>query len=465
MQIQFIFLFLARFLTLVVCLWGIGCTLNEAPQASTPVEAPAAWVSERQLNSSEPTPWLTDFNDAALEALVKEALSNNYNLEISAARVLQASAESRITGADRLPSIGAGLDGTRQRTETALGSNYSNNYQLGLNLSWELDLWGRLGNKQKASTATALASIADYEAARLSLAVQVSKAWFNLKEATGQTEQAQKTVRAYRKNLNTLEARFQSGLSNSLELRQIRTELATSEAALKARQRLQAQASRTLELLLGRYPKAQLKSEGTLPNLQNPIPAGLPSQLLERRPDLQAAELRIRAAEYSVRASRKEFLPRLSLTGSAGTTSDAFENLLDQNYSVANLVGNLTQPLFQGGRIRAGLDRTKSQLAQAEASYHNIALQAFLEVENTLTSGYYLRREAAKTLLANTEASAAEELAWERYRNGTLDFINVLTSQRSAANARSRYLTIQNQLLQNRLDCLLALGGPFNPTS
>ena len=176
MQIQFIFLFLARFLTLVVCLWGIGCTLNEAPQASTPVEAPAAWVSERQLNSSEPTPWLTDFNDAALEALVKEALSNNYNLEISAARVLQASAESRITGADRLPSIGAGLDGTRQRTETALGSNYSNNYQLGLNLSWELDLWGRLGNKQKASTATALASIADYEAARLSLAVQVSKA-------------------------------------------------------------------------------------------------------------------------------------------------------------------------------------------------------------------------------------------------------------------------------------------------
>jgi NodT family efflux transporter outer membrane factor (OMF) lipoprotein len=345
------------------------------------------------------------------------------------------------------------------------GYNYLNDYQLGINLSWELDLWGRLANEHQASRAQVEARAADYEAARLSLAAQVSKAWFNLKEAHSQTQLSLKTTRSYRKNLATLEARYERGLGDSLELRQLRTEVANAEAGLQARRRATQQASRSLELLLGRYPAAAINTDNEFPQLQTPLPAGIPAELLERRPDLQAAKARVQAAEKTKRAKRKAWLPSLSLTGSSGTASNEFENLLDSDFRVGNILGNLTLPIFQGGRIMANIQRADSLLAQAEAAYHNTALRAFLEVENALSAEHFLRLEAEKLERANKEADAAERLAWQRYQNGTLEFINVLISQRAAAQARSRYLNILNQRLQNRIDCILALGGSFEISS
>jgi outer membrane protein TolC len=134
---------------------------------------------------------------------------------------------------------------------------------------------------------------------------------------------------------------------------------------------------------------------------------------------------------------------------------------VDSSFKVGNILGNLTLPIFQGGRIKADVLRAKSLLTQAEATYHNTALRAFLEVENSLSAEGFLKSESQKLKLANRQAQAAEDLAWERYQNGTLDFINVLNTQRAAALARSRFLNIHNQRLQNRIDCLLALGGSF----
>jgi NodT family efflux transporter outer membrane factor (OMF) lipoprotein len=445
-----------------ICIFFSACAHREAETIHPIVELPSNWSAKGAKNARSTdltNDWIAGFKDSQLLALVDEALLANPTLQIAAARMEQARTESQLAGAERLPNAGSGLQAQRQRTVPTSGYNYLNTYNLNINLSWEIDLWGRLGNKQKAARASAEASNNDYEAAQLSLAAQVTKSWFNLKEATGQTQQARKTMRAYRNNLQTLEARFESGLSNRLELLQTRTELANADAAFKARQRLQEQATRALEILLGRYPMAELKTLSQLPELKDPIPAGLPAQLLERRPDLKAARERVLAAEQNVRASRKEWLPRLSLTSSIGTASSEFENLLARDFGVGNVIGNLTQPLFQGGRIRANVDRSKSLHEQAEANYQNIALRAFLEVENALASEYYLTQESRRLNQANNEAAAAEALAWERYQNGTLDFINVLNTQRAAASARSRHLGIQNQLLQNRVDCLLALGG------
>lgn len=450
-----------------ICIFFSACAHREEATTLPIVELPANWSAKsiKKANRTDLTNnWIASFKDKQLAALVDEALLANPTLQIAAARMVQALNESQIAGAERLPNAGAGFQAQRQRTNSTFGYNYLNNYNLNVNLSWEIDLWGRLGNKQKAARASAKASNNDYKAAQLSLAAQVTKAWFNLKEATGQTQQARKTMRSYQNNLQTLETRFETGLSTSLELLQTRTELANAAAALKARQRLQEQATRTLEVLLGRYPMAELKTLSNLPELEGPIPAGLPAQLLERRPDLIAARERVLAAEQNVRASRKEWLPRLSLTSSIGTASSEFENLLERDFGIGNVIGNLTQPLFQGGRIRANVDRSKSLQEQAQANYHNIALRAFLEVENALASEHYLNQESHRLSQANKEAIAAEALAWERYRNGTLDFINVLNTQRAAASSRSRQLGIQNQLLQNRIDCLLALGGSLNTT-
>jgi outer membrane protein TolC len=194
------------------------------------------------------------------------------------------------------------------------------------------------------------------------------------------------------------------------------------------------------------------------------VPAGLPSDLLLRRPDLIAAERRLAASSQQVRAARKEWLPKLSLTGTTGTSAPEFAELLNNNFRVSTVAGNLLQPIFQGGRIRANVDRRASQQAQAAAAYHNAALQAFLEVESTLAAETLLRAESQQLQRAADEASAAATLAWQQYRSGTLDFLNVLRSERVAANARSRYLSLRQQLLSNRIDLHLALGGSFrNP--
>jgi outer membrane protein TolC len=199
----------------------------------------------------------------------------------------------------------------------------------------------------------------------------------------------------------------------------------------------------------------------SLPELPESIPAGLPAELLQRRPDLVAAERQLAAADRERRAAQKDLLPQISLTASGGSSSQAFENLLDGDFSVWSLAGNLTQPIFQGGRILANIDRSLALSDQAAANYRDTALRAFLEVETTLAAEQFLRREQTTHTLAADEATKTEDLAWERYSKGTGDFLSALDAQRTADAARSRLLGVANLLLQNRIDLYLALGGAF----
>ena len=458
-------MYLARIaaFTLLLC---SGCaTVPERTQPPA-IDLPAKWTGTAGKNNQPVGAWLIDFTDPQLERVIQEALANNPNLRASAARIDQAIAEARITGAQLSPQSALGLGGSRQRISTfgpqSTGGIYFENFNLDLNLSWELDLWGRLRNQHKSALAQTDASEADYQAARLSLAAQTAKAWFNFTEASAQVELARKNAKAYQETLKALESRYQRGLSNGLELRQIRTEVANARAAVATRQRAQDLAARSVEILLGRYPSASIEASSQWPQLPKAIPAGIPSELLLRRPDLIAAERRLAASEKQLSAARKEWLPRLSLTTAGGTASSQFKDLLNSDFRVGSLAGNLTQPIFQGGRIRASIDRSHSLREQAAANYHNVTLQAFLEVETTLAADALLRRESKQLQRAAAEAEQAETLAWKRYSNGTLDFLNVLSSQRAAASARSAYLTIRNRLVQNRIDLHLALGGPLH---
>lgn len=433
------------------------------------IALPETWTANAASNRSAPQAWLDDFNEPRLHALVEEALEKNADLRRAAARLSQSAAEARIAGADRLPSANLGLNGQRQKISTfgpqSTDGIRFDNYNLSLNLSWEVDLWAQLRDRTSAALARFEASQAEFTGARLSLAAQVSKSWFNYIEAQQQVELSEKTARSYRENLKTVESRFKRGLSDGLDLRRIRTQTTGAEADVEIRRRALDQASRSLEVLLGRYPAADLPAENNLPPLPAAIPAGLPAGLLKRRPDLVAAERRLAATDKEWHAARKDRLPRISLTTSGGTSSQEFNNLLKNDFSAWSLAGNLVQPIFQGGRIRAGIDRSASLREQAAASYHNTALQAFLEVETTLAAETFLLREYEQLARASEEASAAEALAWKRYRDGTTDFLNTLDAQRTAARARSSLLALRNRLLQNRVDLYLALGGPFQPAS
>ncbi|MGJ8653952.1 MAG: efflux transporter outer membrane subunit [Opitutaceae bacterium] len=445
----------------------VGCATSPERSAEPHIELPNTWTS--QTDSAKPEAWLNDLNSPQLNALVQEALGNNPNLQVTAARFDQSIAEARIAGADLLPTAGLGLNGTRQKISTfgpsSTGGVRFENYDLALNLSWELDLWGQLRNRTSAALAQLQASQAELEAARLSLVAQVAKSWFNYAEATEQLFLSERTAKADADNLKTIEARFQRGLTGGLDLRQIRTQKALSAADVEIRKRACDQAARALEALLGRYPSASTQAGKSIVPQPKSIPAGLPADLLNRRPDLIAAERQLAAADKQLLATRKDLLPKISLTAAGGSSSQEFNNLLDSDFSVWSLGANLTQPIFQGGRIIANIDRSQALREQAAANYRATALQAFLEVESTLAAERYLQQEHTLLSIAADEAEATEALAWKRYRDGTSDFLNFLSSQRAANNARSRLISLRNLLVQNRIDLHLALGGSFESES
>jgi len=437
-----------------------------SPDRSEPpaIDLPTAWSS--QSFNTAPTAWLADFKSPQLEALVLEALAQSPSLKATAARFAQSVAEARISGADLKPSMGLGLSSARQQINTfgpsPTGGVIFENYDLALDLRWEIDLWGRLRDQTSAAVARVEGYQADLDAARLSLAAQTTKGWLNLIEAQQQLALAEHTAEAYRYNQRALESRFKLGLTEGFDLRRIHTQVASAEADAVSRQRALDQATRHLEVVLGRYPAGVLDTAITLPSLPPTIPAGLPADLIQRRPDLVAAERQLAATDRELRASKKDLLPKISLTASGGTSSQDFENLLDGDFGVWALAGNLTQPIFQGGRIIANIDRSAALRDQATANYRDSALRAFFEVETTLAAEQFIRREQAKLAIAAEEATATESLAWNRYRSGTGDFLTALDTRRTADAARGRLLSVANLFLQNRVDLYLALGGAFD---
>lgn len=439
-----------------------SCASQPKPSSPPEIDIPNQWsqtTSETALIG-----WLETFDDPRLTTLIETAFSHNPSLQIAAARLDQAAAESRITRADQLPTADLGLNAARQKISTfgpqTTGGVRFDNYDLSLNLSWELDLWGRLRNLNAASIAEFQASEAELSGARLSLAAQVTKAWFNHLAAKTQVALATTTAENFQNNLDSLEASFQRGLSQGLELRIQRRQTAQAQAELKQAQRQLDQTSKSLNRIVGRYPTETLPNatEG-LPALPDSIPAGIPADLLSRRPDLIAAERRLAASEKSLTATRKDWLPRISLTASGGTSSQEFDNLLNGDFSVWSLAGNLTQPIFQAGRIRANVDRNASLRDQAVGNYIDTALLAFYEVETTLAAESFLRQETTALATAAEEANEAEVLAARRYQNGTTEFIDYLNIQREAASIRSQLTATQLLQLQNRVDLYLALGG------
>lgn len=446
-----------------ICLLMGACATSPDQSPEPKIEMPGAWSTSS--DEAAPTEWLKDFESPELEALIAEAIANNPDLEATAARFNQSIAEARITGADLMPSAGLGLNAARQQISTfgptSTGGTIFENYDLSMNVSWELDIWGRLRDRTAVALAQVEARMADLRGAQLSLAAQTSKAWFNVIAAKQQLDFAESTAQSYAKDEQTLESRFKRGLNTGFELRRIRTLAASSQADVAIRQDALSQAIRSLEIVLGRYPDATLHPESVLPKLPAQIPGGLPAQLLERRPDLIAAERQLAASERELTASKKDRLPQISLTASAGSSTQEFDDLLDGDFSVWALAGNLTQPISQGGRLIANVDRSASIRDQAVASYRETALRAFLEVETTLAAEVYLRNEYTSLQRAEEEALAAEALARQRYGSGIGDFTGTLDAIRAADVAESRLIGVRNRLLQNRIDLYLALGGPF----
>ena len=433
-------------------------------------DRPDAWAHEPATQASPDTLWWATLGDPQLQDLVEQALEQNPGLQATAARVQAAAAQARMAGAPLYPQVGAGFNAGR-RKQNFIGlpipgaggvvSSKVNSFGVSLDVSWEIDLWGRLGAAKSAALAELQASRADLRGARLSLAAQTAKAWFAAVEARRQVDLSQASVENLRTSTDVVRARYERGLQPSLDLRLALSSLAGTEALLYQRQVVLDRSLRQVELLLGRYPGADITPGDDLPTVSNGVPAGLPADLVARRPDLAAAERRLAVAGARVSEARRSLYPRISLTGSGGTSSNELGDLLTGDFSVWSVVGNIVAPLFQGGRLRAQVDLAKSQSQQAMALYAQSVLQAYGEVEAALTAEGLLKQRQNALETAAEQALAARRLAEERYATGLADVITMLDAQRRAYDAESLLLGVRRQRLENRIDLHLALGGGF----
>ncbi|MEE3213963.1 MAG: efflux transporter outer membrane subunit, partial [Pseudomonadota bacterium] len=334
-------------------------------------------------------------------------------------------------------------------------------YKATLSASWELDLWGRLRSGAAKAIADAQAAAADLAGARLSLQAKIVRAFYNAIDSRLQVELLEATTNNLEVSTMQIRARYERGLRPSFDVRLAESNLAGTRAALALRRRAHDTAVRQLELLLGRYPAAEIEISEQLPPMPQAIPSGLPAQLVSRRPDLAAAERRLVAADLLLGEARRALLPRISLTGSAGRSSEDLGDLLDGDFAVWNLIGNITMPLFQGGRLRRQVDAAVAGKEQEIASYAQRVLTAFAEVEQALVAEQLLSEQEAALRIASRQAAAAERLSQHRYRHGLSDLIAYLDAQRRTFEARSQLLTVQRQRLEARVSLHVALGGGF----
>ena len=453
-----------------------GCSLSpETRKMPLTFDIPTQWVGADSASAVSIDHWWETFADPSLDTLIAQVMKNNYNLKATTARLDAAIAQAQIAGADLFPQLNGAASASRSKqnfvgfpmggASDEVLTSLQNSFTTSLNLSWEIDLWGRIRAGKSAAVADFEATRAEVAGAYLSFTAQTAKIWYGAVEAQQQVELARATAESYRKNHEQILSRYERGLRTSLDVRLSESNLASAEATLFARENMLARFQRQLEALSGQYPSGTYFVETTLPDALPPVPSGIPADLITRRPDLVSAERRLAAADSRASQAVRALFPRLSISSAYGTKTDTAENLTNSDYSVWNLVGNLLQPLFQGGRLKAGVHLAKSQADQARANYAQSIINAFSEVENALQTEQFLASQERAMTVAAQQAIAAEKLAEERYLSGLQDFITVLESQRRAFTAQSQLLAIQRQRLETRIDFYLALGGGFDSTN
>ena len=401
--------------------------------------------------------WLKTFADPELERIVAEALQNNRELAIASANLDAAAALATQAGARLIPAVNVG--GGAQSTDR--GDNTTNTSGAALNMQWELDIWGKLSSAAAAVEETYRATEADLEAARQSLVAQTAKAWFLATEANLQLALSDEAVKIYEKTLEIVETRVEVGAGSPQDVFLAKADL--NAAKERQRQAIGAliQAVRSIEVILGRYPSAELEVAREFVPTPPGIPVGIPAALLERRQDLIAAERRVAAAFQRVEAAKAAKLPSVALTASGGSSSNELLDLIGASSNFFSLGANFVAPLDLGGSLDAQVQIENAQQEAALANYGSIALRAFSEVESALTNESLLQeREAflAATVANNEEALTA---AKTQYDVGAVDFLSVLQMQARALNSRISLIRIKNARLAQRVDLHLALGGDF----
>jgi multidrug efflux system outer membrane protein len=472
-----------------------GCALQDPPAGagimpeSARNKIPGTWA--RSHRSGEVVPnWIRTFHDPQLTALVADAVERNPDLRAAAARVEASRHAIRVAASSLYPRIAMKGLGERQGREITssrggqidppdlggLGVDLSGGapdtsnldtstqrwvYGLGVGASWELDLWARVRSKKAAAKAESAALEADYEYARQSLAAAVARAYFSVIEAAQQEANAQETLSLYEDYSKLTDERKQQGHASEFDVAQIRSRTAGAKDTYFSAQAARAQAIRAIEVVTSNYPAGKLHIRRSFPAQPKAVPAGIPAQILERRPDLRAAEQRVGAAFHRTAEARAARLPRFSLSASAGMGSAQLDTVGVMEAVNWSLAAGVIQPIFFGGELKAVQDIRTAEQKAATASYVGVALRAFENVEDALASDYYLRqREGALHEMVGASAESLK-LGRGRLSEGQEDMFAILRLAGENLAAKIELTKIRASRLRERVNLHLALGGDF----
>lgn len=406
------------------------------------------WATTVEDSGEVKDGWIADFNDPLLNDLVREAMKNNPDLQAAAARVDRAWALAAQAGAALKPTVGLGaqLSGVTDKAARPTQG-------VGTGLSWELDVWGKLRLGAQAAEESAKSMEANYEFARQSLAASTATAWFMACETDIQLRYLKTVVDLLEQMSAIVETKQEVGQVSMLDVHQIKAQLASAKEAVTKTEIAKKQAARSLETIVGRYPSAEIKAATTLDALPGPIPTGMPSSILERRPDIIAAEDVVASAFYAEKGAELLHLPSFTINAGAGLTT-----LGD---AIAGLTGGAFAPLYTGGAIEAQIAQATAEQKEAIAQYGSAALQAFKEVENALTNEELLAARKTYLTEAASENKEAFKLSRIQYAVGKTDLFKTLSLQSKWVGAEIALLDVQREQLDNRVGLHLALGGSF----
>lgn len=445
-----------------------GCALKVPPtheqvltQALPPgTQVPPQWTADPVRSADVPNGWLKSFNDPALEAIVAEAIAHNPDLRAAASRVDVAQQLVVLAGAQLQPQVGSGVGG--RTIEDNGSSGRFDASQAYAAVGWEIDVWGRLRAQQAAAQAGYEASALDFAFARQSLAALTARAWYATVESRQLLALAKQSVQTYAELLKLVQIRRSAGRVGDLDVAQAAAKLAEAQATLQGAREAYAQARRSLEVLVGHYPAAQVEVAAAIGPLPPQTSAGLPSAVLERRPDLIGAEREVVAAYRKQEAAELALLPDFSLRLAGGRFSDGVLSLLRLNPWLATAAIGMSIPIYTGGALQAQVQIATAQQAFEVAKYGAVALKAFREVEDALSAEQFLALRLPYQQASLAQRDDALRIAYVQYRAGRIDLLWVSQLQTEQIAAASQLIKLEGTQVANRIKLNLALGSSFD---
>ncbi|MHC5075971.1 MAG: efflux transporter outer membrane subunit [Planctomycetota bacterium] len=412
--------------------------------------------------------WWLRFGDETTTQLVQKALQNNYDLKAASARVLQAEAALVQSKGAQMPQVSASFDRSMTRSDTSdlvpgSGVTKDRTYTTQFNISYALDLFGKLKHTERAAWEDLLSTQASKQTVVNSLIAAVVNTRISIATLQNQLDIAKANTASRQKTLQIVERRYRKGLVSPVEVRLARENLAASKSTEPAIELSVTQAQYALDVLLSQRPGSSQELKRTLPGLPDlePVPIGIPAALLDRRPDLRAAEHALRAANERVGVSIAQLYPDLNFIAGLGWRSGTSDSMYPDSAYVYSTVFSAVQPIFAGGQLQAQVDATKAIFQELAADYAGAVLVAMKEVEDALVAEQKLQQQLKEVQFRFEEASAAEELSRDRYQQGVSSLLLVLESERRRRIAETEMALLKGRLWTNRVSLFLALGGDW----